>query len=133
MKEKRNQGFTLVELIIVIAIIAILTVVAIPQYVKYVEKSEIATDKEIASSVESALHVLCADGTITVAAAPYVIWDTDVGLVDGTNKPIVEAITGEIPKAASDKFKAEGEIKFMVAFDAEGDPIVSTDKAYRDW
>ena len=79
------------------------------------------------------MHALCADGTITVAAAPYVIWDTDVGLVDGTNKPIVEAITGEIPRAVSDKFKAESEIKFMVAFDAEGDPIVSTDKAYRDW
>ena len=133
MKEKFNQGFTLVELIIVVAIIAVLSVATVPQYIKYVERSKIATDKEIASSVESALQTLCADGTITVAAAPYVIWDTDVGLVDGTNKPIVEAITGEIPKAASDKFKTEGEIKFMVAFNAEGDPLISTDKAYRDW
>ena len=132
-KEKHNHGFTLVELIIVVAIVAVLSVATVPQYIKYVERSKIATDKEIASSVESAMHALCADGTITVAAAPYVIWDTDVGLVDGTNKPIVEAITGEIPKAVSDKFKAEDEIKFKVEFDAEGDPIVSTDKAYRDW
>ena len=132
-KEKRNQGFTLVELIIVVAILAILTVVAVPQYTKYVEKSKIATDKQVALVVESAMHALCADGTITIAAAPYVIWDTDVGLVDGPNKPIVEGITGVIPAASSDKFITEGEIKFMVAFDAEGNPIVSTDKTYRDW
>ena len=38
-KKKKNSGFTLVELIIVIAILGVLMAVLIPQYIQYVEKA----------------------------------------------------------------------------------------------
>jgi len=54
----RNQGFTLVEIMIVVAIIAILAAVAIPNFVKYRKSSMqtacISNLKQIQTAVEQA-------------------------------------------------------------------------------
>ena len=42
-REVKSQGFTLVELMIVIAIIAILASIAIPQYLKYQRKAKVSS------------------------------------------------------------------------------------------
>jgi len=42
-REVKSQGFTLVELMIVIAIIAILASIAIPQYMKYQRKAKVSS------------------------------------------------------------------------------------------
>lgn len=53
-----NNGFTLVELIVVIAILGVLMAVLVPQYIQYVEKARVATDEaaiaEVAHSAEIA-------------------------------------------------------------------------------
>ena len=56
--KKRNQGFTLVEIMIVVAIIAILAAVAIPNFIKYRQNSQAAACvsnlKQIQAAVEQA-------------------------------------------------------------------------------
>ncbi len=59
---KKNAGFSLVELIIVIAIMATLVGVLAPQFIKYVENSRRALDVSNANEIREAIVVLKADG-----------------------------------------------------------------------
>lgn len=46
----QEQGFTLVELVIVVAIIAILAAIALPNYLRYVEKAQCEDGKALVTS-----------------------------------------------------------------------------------
>jgi prepilin-type N-terminal cleavage/methylation domain-containing protein len=69
---RRHDGFTLVELIVVIAILAILGGVAVPAYGGYVKKANMTTDQALVSEVVDALmlHYYSNPGAETVG---YVI------------------------------------------------------------
>lgn len=54
VKQKAHQGFTLIEVMIVVAIVAILTAVAVPNYTRYVERGRRAEARELMMRVASA-------------------------------------------------------------------------------
>jgi type IV pilus assembly protein PilA len=63
--KKNNNGFSLVELIIVIAIMAVLVGVLAPQFIKYVEQSRRSRDISTAQEVREAVLADIADNSLT--------------------------------------------------------------------
>ena len=61
---KNNKGFSLVELIIVIAIMAILVGVMAPQLIKYIEKTNVSADTQLADSIKTAITTTIMDPAV---------------------------------------------------------------------
>ena len=87
---KKNGGFTLVELIVVIAILAILAGVAIPVYSGYISKAEETADIAKLDAIKTAaIAAVALDGveieTLEVSNSEVVAND-DVDLLNGKYK-----------------------------------------------
>lgn len=63
MKKQMQQGFTLIELMIVVAIIGILAAVAIPQYQNYVSKSQVSRVMGEVGALRTVVETCMMDGT----------------------------------------------------------------------
>ena len=74
-ENKKNKGFSLVELIIVIAIMVILGAIIAPQYFKHVQNAKKSSDIETASRISAAISAEYAEqqgkGTVTLTEGAW--------------------------------------------------------------
>ncbi|WP_081318767.1 pilin [Xanthomonas translucens] len=76
---KKQQGFTLIELMIVVAIIAILAAIALPAYQNYVAKSQVAAALADITPGKVSVENLISSGSAATSAS-------DVGLQPTTKR-----------------------------------------------
>lgn len=75
--KKFQQGFTLIELMIVVAIIGILAAIAIPAYQDYTVRSRVTEGINLASSAKSAISEGFQSDNMTGVESVASAWNTD--------------------------------------------------------
>ena len=96
--KKVQQGFTLIELMIVIAIIGILASVALPAYQDYTVRAKVSEGSIAASALKVGVTEMFADDGIAGIArySAVVLADQANQITDKITATAVSAVTGEI-------------------------------------
>ena len=126
---KKQAGFTLIELMIVVAIIGILAAIAIPAYQDYTVRSKVSEAVVAASAAKAAVSEFAVSQNALPATAAAAGFTTDI------NSKFVQSVTWDGTNAIEVKVKAavgggvsDGDVAFKLTTNyAAGDTKVDWD------
>lgn len=123
---KNNKGFSLVELIIVIAIMAILVGVMAPQLIKYIEKTNVSADTQLADAVHSAVLTAIMDPEIaTLPASSAEQQYIEGSLKTGIALTGITSTTNSLTAAICDILGVTGGAELATSLKSHGASVVS--------
>ncbi len=143
MPARLQQGFTLIELMIVVAIIGVLAAIAIPQYQTYVSRSQAVRGMDEAAALKTTIESCWAEGRTTIGAATdncdpaatgsNILVGAAQGLIaapsgHGVPQVLVDAGTGEVTITAQ-----FGNLAYATLMQAGVDTIVWRRDAAGGW
>ncbi len=112
LKRKNNFGFSLVEIIVTVVIIAVLASAATIAVVKYITKSKVSADIEVAGELKSAAYNVATDAVAkygSIANCTFVFDTETMTLTNATDlsqSPNEEALEeGDVKGFMSKQFK----------------------------
>ena len=89
---KKQQGFTLIELMIVVAIIGILAAIAIPAYQDYTIRAKVQEGVNLSNPARTALGIACSEGDLANQGT-----NVSLGLATaasyGANSPVISSVS----------------------------------------
>jgi len=118
--KKVQQGFTLIELMIVIAIIGILAAIALPAYQDYTVKAKVSEGPSLASSAMTAAGVACSEatlGAVTAQAATHTAWGLPATITDISGK-YVTSVSAAVTQAQTST--VDGEVTISILYQNAG-------------
>lgn len=123
-KFRKNEGFTMVELLIVVAIIGILAAVSIPLFSNALEKARHGVD---AANIRSAVSMANAEAVVQADPATYFgedgkVYDYIVDNVGDHQAELVPEATGNAgaKMQCSEATSTTPTLKVKIAYDADG-------------
>ena len=116
--KKVQQGFTLIELMIVVAIIGILAAIAIPAYQDYTVKAKVQEGVNVSNPARTALGIACSEAALVAGLA-------QTGVTLGLQAPTV--YTGTYVKSVTTSVANTTDVMVTIVYTQIGSAVDNND------